>query len=451
MVAYFDNQFLTIRHCSCEWLLSESSADTCSTCSSYKKSYLYSKLRSLTNQTQSKLDAACAVTSHVNYRYLDTPQKLQRMKNMHATIVKQKSQIKSLKDKMRQQFHTKSIVVDSELSNDLEQLISTYEKDATKDKSDESFHKIFWAQQMKALSVKSKSQIRWHPLIIRWALYLHHRSSGAYETLRKSNVIALPSSRTLRDYRHLSSSLTPGFSVVADVQLLDLIKCAKPNHLAKYVIILIDEVYLKEGLVYNKSTGAMVGFADLGSTLQQLNDYEDRLSTGTNARPLAKTMMVFMVRGVFCNINFPYAQFPMSPAKAHDVFPLLWQTIDRLELNSIHVLGITGDGASVNRKVFQMHGSTPRVHKCINIYSTDQESRQIYFFSDPPHLLKTIRNALASKSRRLWVSTENMNFDHVICVMFSVWVRKLVGNMWISYIRGTLDVTQTVECQWSTN
>jgi len=36
------------------------------------------------------------------------------------------------------------------------------------------------------------------------------------------------------------------------IQLLDLIKNAKPSHLSKYVLILTDEVYLKEGLVYNR-------------------------------------------------------------------------------------------------------------------------------------------------------------------------------------------------------
>ena len=66
-------------------------------------------------------------------------------------------------------------------------------------------------------------------------------------------------------------------------------------------------------------------------------------------------MFVMMVRGIFCNINFPYAQFPVASAKAEDVFPLLWKTIGRLELIGLHVLGVTGDGASVNRKLFRMH------------------------------------------------------------------------------------------------
>ena len=36
-----------------------------------------------------------------------------------------------------------------------------------------------------------------HPLIIKWCLYMQHRSSGAYETLRSSGLLKLPSQRTL--------------------------------------------------------------------------------------------------------------------------------------------------------------------------------------------------------------------------------------------------------------
>lgn len=228
------------------------------------------------------------------------------------------------------------------MNNGLVKLLSMYEKEATKDKSDDSFLKIFWMQQLKALTLKSKSSIWWHPIIIRWALYLHHRSSGAYETLRKSGVLSLPSSRTLRDYQHLSQTSSPGFSTITDIQLLDMIKQAKPNHLAKYVLILIDQIYLKEGLVYNRS---LIPFADLGGTLQQLSEYELLIvTTGHLQRP-----WWFLWSRVFLQ---PLISLCPVSDQTHDVFPLLWQTIDHLELNNLQVLGVTGDGASVNRKLF---------------------------------------------------------------------------------------------------
>ena len=52
---------------------------------------------------------------------------------------------------------------------------------------------LFWEEQKKAAQCKDKHQVRWHPLIIKWCLYLRHQSSGAYETLRNSGVLRLPS------------------------------------------------------------------------------------------------------------------------------------------------------------------------------------------------------------------------------------------------------------------
>ena len=67
------------------------------------------------------------------------------------------------------------------------------------------------------------------------------------------------------------------------------------------------------------------------------------------------------------------------------------------------MLGVTGDGASVNRKLFRMHTQEKGeiVHKTVNVYS--DEARVLFFFSDPPHLLKTIRNAVENPDRKLWV------------------------------------------------
>lgn len=67
------------------------------------------------------------------------------------------------------------------------------------------------------------------------------------------------------------------------------------------------------------------------------------------------------------------------------------------------MLGVTFDGASVNRRLVKLHGSKDDdlVFKIKNIHAPDK--RDLYFFSDPPHLIKTTRNCFASKNRSLWV------------------------------------------------
>ena len=79
----------------------------------------------------------------------------------------------------------------------------------------DGFQKLFWQQQSKAASRSSAKGMRWHPLMIKWCLYLRHRSSGAYELLRESGCLKLPSQRTLRDYMHFVKAAT-GFSSEVD-------------------------------------------------------------------------------------------------------------------------------------------------------------------------------------------------------------------------------------------
>ena len=106
--------------------------------------------------------------------------------------------------------------------------------------------------------------------------------------------------RTYRDYRHFTSS-TPGFSRDVDLQLLDLVKVQEPADLANYVSVIIDEMYIKEGLVFDKHTGSFTGFTNLGDVCNLLAEYEQQQNGGgstTFRRPAAKCMVVFMVWGL---------------------------------------------------------------------------------------------------------------------------------------------------------
>ena len=130
--------------------------------------------------------------------------------------------MKALKQKLEHHSHIRNVSVDNNTSEGLAQLLQQYySQQALRDKDEESFHATFWKHQLKILTLMNKKHIRWDPLIIRWALYLHHRSSGAYKMLRESGIIKLPSSQTLHDYRHLSISQL-GFSTIAKNSYLTL-------------------------------------------------------------------------------------------------------------------------------------------------------------------------------------------------------------------------------------
>ena len=86
------------------------------------------------------------------------------------------------------------------------------------------------------------------------------------------------------------------------------------------------------------------------------------------------------------------------------MYDLLWEAVGRLELCGFNVMGLTCDGLAANRQFFHLHGPAAKasmIYKVDNPYTDDK--RPFYFFSDPPHLIKTVRNCWASKCRHLWV------------------------------------------------
>ena len=72
------------------------------------------------------------------------------------------------------------------------------------------FLKMFWCEQSKAFGRQNGGR-RWHPMLIRFAILIHSQSSCAYNTLRQTGELKLP---TLRDY--ITSMVGQRGKVIAD-------------------------------------------------------------------------------------------------------------------------------------------------------------------------------------------------------------------------------------------
>ena len=149
---------------------------------------------------------------------------------------------------------------------------------------------------------------------------------------------------------------------------------------------------VKEGIVYNKSSGEIIGYVNLGEVTNQLLEFERKCASELNDDhyfpPIDKYISCFMVRIIFQHVNFPYAQFATTGTSLDEIFPLVWEAIKHLKLIGLKVLFLTSDGASLNCKFYNLHRNKSRelVYKTPNIFSSF-----IYFFVDAPHLLKTLQ------------------------------------------------------------
>ena len=254
--------------------------------------------------------------------------------------------------------------------------------------------------------------------MVHWCLNLKLLSPSAYSPLRSSGLLKLPSDRTLRDYTHLVKA-KPGFQPEVDLQLQEEAFSAQlggnsdTSHLKSYVTLVFDEVKVQEGLVYDKESCNLIGFVQLDDLSSHISSLTGDQQQPSNVPDIATHILVFMVRGLFSLLEFPYDQFPTSSLSGGILYPLVWECIAHLEMIGFKVLTVTADGTSPNRKFVKLNSNGLKAiftNKTTNIYS-QESSRPLFFFSDIPHLIKTVRNNWANSGSHTYTQ------DLEVCTM----------------------------------
>ena len=84
--------------------------------------------------------------------------------------------------------------------------------------------------------------------------------------MRNTGCIHLPSQRTLRDYTYYVKA-NNGFSSDVDRMLMKAANIESCPTRDKHVLLLLDEMHIKEDLVFDKHSGELIGFVDLGISI----------------------------------------------------------------------------------------------------------------------------------------------------------------------------------------
>lgn len=116
-------------------------------------------------------------------------------------------------------------------------------------------------------------------------------------------------------------------------QLLDELKKVKlPEHLETHIAVVFDEIKVKEGIVYDKHGCRVLGFVEPGDINNELLQIERSLDdTNDLTDTIAKQVLVFMVRGLFASVDFPYAQYTTRGISGDQLYPVDWEVIKHLE------------------------------------------------------------------------------------------------------------------------
>ena len=81
---------------------------------------------------------------------------------------------------------------------------------------------------------------------------------------------------------------------------------------------------IKSNLVHSKSTGRLVGFTEMGNINDEFRKFQDSMeskNSGNNIeREFASYVLVFMVRGIFSNLCYPFAYFASTGFTAAQLY-----------------------------------------------------------------------------------------------------------------------------------
>jgi hypothetical protein len=135
--------------------------------------------------------------------------------------------------------------------------------------------------------------------MIRFALSIHCKSPSAYRELRDSGALILPSERVLRDYKNY---FKPGAGIIKEnIEELKE-QASKFSGIQKYVAVVMDVMKIQENLVFDKTSGELIGFIDLGDPLTTYANVDEDTTIASHA-------LAFLVRGLCTNLKHVVAYY----------------------------------------------------------------------------------------------------------------------------------------------
>lgn len=74
-------------------------------------------------------------------------------------------------------------------------------------------------------------------------------------------------------------------------------------------MLIFDEMKVREGLVFDISTGNIIGYTDTGNINDRLKKFEAQLNGKSESHDVATHMLAVCIRGIFINLDYPLGQF----------------------------------------------------------------------------------------------------------------------------------------------
>lgn len=299
-----------------------------------------------------------------------------RKRKLRKIICQKNKQIKRLQSRTR--YLVKKVA-------SLKEILDTLTKKSLLDKENRQILELIGVEESELIKrqiVKSKTgklpRTKYSPELRCFALTLNYYSPKAYRYVRKTFGTCLPAPRTLSKW-YSTISGRPGFTNEA-LSALKLRVESNPDKKI-YCSLIIDEMKIKEFTEYNASTERHYGYVDYGFDF--ISDNSDK----------ATDALVFLLVGINTTWKVPIGYFLIKGITAQLKARLVTIAFKLVHEAGIEIKALTCDGTKSNLAMAEELGCCLDPQNLQTKILDHQTGQQIFFFLDPCHMLKLIRNA----------------------------------------------------------
>ncbi|XP_040354454.2 LOW QUALITY PROTEIN: uncharacterized protein LOC120850237 [Ixodes scapularis] len=264
-----------------------------------------------------------------------------------------------------------------------EQTVKTTNIELLLDQAEEGRPKaLFLQQQLRCLKLKKH---HWSEETVRLCIQWHSKSPCAYQLVRASEALSLPSRSTLKRY----VGPCTGEEMVSSLMKQRLHQEAKlHSELARHGSLVMDEMSIKQGVEYQREGDSVHGLVQLGGLETQ---YEQQDEVATH-------LLCFVFVGLSSHYRLPVGYYFTKALTGQQLHQLGLEVMRSVEDAGFTVLRLVGDNHASNCKYF----STLSGGKITPVVSHPlDKKRKLFLAFDPCHILKNIRSQFLASNRFL--------------------------------------------------
>lgn len=226
-----------------------------------------------------------------------------------------------------------------------------------------------------------------------FCLSMNYKSPRAFEFFRGTFNNHLPHPVTIRSWYANSDVNTEPNTI--NEKCLDILKSEVAERAVNgeklICSIMFDEMHIRKHIQWSNSAHKFIGF----STGVGNDDAASSQQNQAEKSDVTNQALVFIVRGVNCDIQLPIAYYFITSLEANAKKNIVQNLLDKVIECGVVVSSITFDGFYANKRMCNLMGAE------LNIHSPEYKpyilfkSQRICIFFDACHMVKLARNKLA--------------------------------------------------------